>query len=199
MKRWPIVPTLIVAAAVLAMIGLGIWQLRRAEWKQGLIAQCEANRGRPPIAWPTVPPSGDSLLYRRAAGFCLEPVAWRAIAGRNLKDETGWAHIASCRTGGGEGPGMEVDIGWSKAGKPPVWRGGEVSGIIVPDREHGIRLVAERAAPGLQPSRPSDPAETPDNHLFYALQWFFFAAAAAIIYVLALRRRRRAEETKPQP
>ena len=197
MRRWPLIPSLVVAAAVLTMIGLGIWQLGRAEWKQELIARFEANRDLPATAWPSVPPADDSLLYRRATGFCLEPVAWRAIAGRNLADVTGWSHIASCRTGGGEGPGMEVDIGWSKSSKPPAWRGGEVSGIVVPDSKHRIRLVATSAAPGLQPSLPPSPSGTANNHLLYALQWFFFAAAAAVIYGLALRRRRAGESAEP--
>jgi hypothetical protein len=118
-------------------------------------------------------------------------VGWRAVAGRNLRDEPGWSHIAACRTGGAEGPGMQVVVGWSKSSAAPAWRGGPVSGIIAPDRKHRIRLVADRAAPGLEPSRPPNPAETPNNHLLYAIQWFFFAAAAAVIYALALRRRRR--------
>lgn len=194
MRRWPVIPTLIVAAAVATMIGLGIWQLRRSEWKQGLIAQYEENRARPPVAWPSVPPADDSLFYRRARGFCLQPVAWRAVAGRNLQHEAGWSHIASCRTGGAEGPGMEVDVGWSKASGSPAWKGGTVEGVIVPDSRHRIRLVADNRPAGLPPSRPPLPAETPNNHLLYALQWFFFAAAAAIIYILALRKRRARED-----
>ena len=95
---------------------------------------------------------------------------------------------------------MQVDVGWSKASKPPAWRGGEVSGLIVPDRKHVIRLVADRPAPGLAPSKQPSPADTPNNHMLYALQWFFFALAAAIIYVLALRKRQRsAAQSKPAP
>jgi cytochrome oxidase assembly protein ShyY1 len=191
MRGWPIIPTIVVAAAVVTMIALGVWQLRRSDWKEGLIAQYERNRALPAVAWPAIPPSDDSLLYRRARGFCLQPVAWRAVAGRNLHDETGWSHIASCRTGGAEGPGMEVDVGWSKASRAPAWKGGEVEGVIVPDSRHGIRLIADNGPTGLPPSRPPLPAETPNNHLLYALQWFFFAAAAAVIYVLALRKRQR--------
>jgi cytochrome oxidase assembly protein ShyY1 len=188
--RVPIVPTIVVAAAAAAMVWLGIWQLHRATWKTGLIARYETNAKLPPVAWPAVPPQDDHLLYRHAAGFCLQPVAWREIAGRNLKDEPGWSHIASCRTGGAEGPGMEVDAGWSTSPQSPQWRGGPVSGLIVPDRKHRIRLVAVTAAPGLVPSKPPSPEDMPNNHLFYAFQWFAFALAALIIYLLALRKRR---------
>lgn len=198
MMRLPVIPTILVGAAVAAMIGLGIWQIQRAGWKERLIAQYEANAKREPVAWPAVPPAGDDLLFRRATGFCLQPTAWRAIAGRNLKDEPGWAHIASCRTGA-EGPGMEVDIGWSLSSASPAWGGGAVSGLIVPDRKHRFRLVADRAAPGLVPSRPPTPDSISNNHRLYAVQWFLFAAIAAIIYALALRRRRREKIAADRP
>ena len=188
--RLPFLPTLIVAAAVAAMIGLGIWQLRRAEWKEGLIDRYQAAAKLPPVAWPAIPPEGDELLYRRAAGFCLEPVGWRSVAGRSVDDEAGWSHVAACRTGA-EGPGMQVDIGWSKSSAAPQWRGGEVSGVIAPDRQHRIRLVSSTPAPGLKQSKPPSPLNVPNNHLLYAAQWFFFAIAAAVIYLLALRRRQR--------
>jgi cytochrome oxidase assembly protein ShyY1 len=192
MKRVPLVATALAALAVAAMIGLGVWQIRRADWKTQLIATYEANRSRPPVAWPALLPKNDAgLLYRRATGFCLQPVAWREVAGRNRKGEAGWSHIASCRTGGAEGPGMEVDAGWSTAPGPPHWAGGPVSGTIVPDRRHRIRLVADQAAPGLQPSAPTAPRDVPNNHMAYAVQWFLFALTAAIIYVIALRRRQR--------
>jgi surfeit locus 1 family protein len=191
--RLPVIPTFVVAAAATAMVWLGVWQIHRAAWKKDLIARYETNAKLPPVAWPAVAPADDRLLYRRATGFCLQPVGWRETAGRNLKGEPGWSHVASCRTGGAEGPGMEVDAGWSVSPHPPSWRGGPVSGLIVPDRRHRIKLVAANAAPGLVPSATPSPRDMPNNHIFYAFQWFFFAAAALVIYFLALRRRQRGE------
>jgi surfeit locus 1 family protein len=86
---------------------------------------------------------------------------------------------------------MAVDAGWSAAPAPPQWRGGAVSGTIVTDRLHRIRLVAEEPAPGLQPSAATDPKDVPNNHMAYAVQWFLFALTAAVIYLVALRRRQR--------
>jgi surfeit locus 1 family protein len=185
-----VLPTAIVAAAVAAMIGLGVWQLHRAKWKEGLLVRYEQAARLPPIAWPVIPPKPESLYFRRAAGFCLEPVSWRAIAGRNLKDEPGWSHIAACRTGA-EGPGMQVDVGWSRSSDPPQWRGGQLEGVIAPDSKFGVRLIAAAPAPGLQPSQPPTPASIPNNHLAYAIQWFIFAVIAAIIYGIALRGRQK--------
>jgi cytochrome oxidase assembly protein ShyY1 len=190
MIRLPVIPTILVAAAAATMVWLGVWQLHRADWKLGLIARYQANAKLPPVAWPASPPADDSLLYRRATGFCLKPAEWRAVAGRNRKDEPGWAHIAACRTGA-EGPGMQVDAGWSESSASPAWGGGAVSGLIVSDREHRIRLVAESAAPGLEPSKPPSPEDMPNNHMLYAFQWLFFAIAALVIYALALRKRLR--------
>ena len=113
-RRLPILPTLIVLAAVATMIGHGVWQLHRATWKQGLHARYAAAEKMPPISWPTVPLSDAQLpLFRHATGLCLRPVGKRAMAGHNLRGETGYVHIVDCATGG-EGPGMSVELGWSK-------------------------------------------------------------------------------------
>jgi hypothetical protein len=190
-RRIPILATLLVLAAAAAMVWLGIWQLHRSAWKTKLIASFEANQHKPPVAWPAMGGGEEALLYRRANGFCVQVVGWREIAGRSLKDEPGWSHIAACRTGGLEGPGMQVDIGWSTSSKDPAWRGGPVSGLIVPDSKHKIRLIADQAAPGLQPSMKPTPEDMPNNHLAYAFQWFAFALTALVIYGFALVRRLR--------
>ncbi|WP_106640300.1 SURF1 family protein [Allosphingosinicella vermicomposti] len=198
MKRLPLLPTVIVGAAIATMIGLGIWQLQRADWKEGLIARYEAASGLPPVAWPSVPPADDDLLYRRAEGFCTEVTGWRAVAGHNANAQTGWSHIAACRTGA-EGPGMQVDMGWSRDAAAPDWTGGRVSGVIAPDSVHRIRLVSIEAAPGLVPSAAPDPGEMPNNHLSYAIQWFLFAGIAGVIYGLALRHRQKGLTAPPVP
>ena len=188
MKRLPLVPTIIVAAAFALLIGLGFWQARKAPLKDALIARYQQARTLPPIAWPTGPMVGEPPLFRRASGLCLQLVARRAVAGRNSAGESGYSHIVDCRTGV-EGPGMSVDIGWSldpAAGKG--WTGGEVRGLIVPDKERRMRLVSAVGFAGLQPSVPPSPAEIPNNHRQYAATWFALAAAAVVIYVLALRR-----------
>ena len=188
--KFPFLSAAVVAAAVAAMIGLGVWQLHRAAWKEDLLARYEQAPRLPVAAWPTVPGKPDDYYFRKAKGYCLEVAGWRAIAGRNRADEPGWSHIASCRTGA-EGPGMQVDIGWSKSSDAPAWRGGAVAGIIAPDHEYGLRLVAAEAAPGLRPSAPPSLESIPNNHMLYAIQWFLFAGIGALIYALALRKRMR--------
>ena len=197
-RRIPLLPTIFVAAAVAVMIGLGIWQLQRAQWKERLLAQYEQAQKLPPISWPTAPLRTDQLpLFRYATGVCLRPVGRRAVAGENRAGEGGYAHIVDCMTGL-EGPGMSVELGWSKDPNARFdWNGGLVSGIIAPDRRSVMRLVAATAPPGLQPSAPPSTSSISNNHRLYALQWFSFAAIALIIYVLALRQRWKKEAAKP--
>jgi cytochrome oxidase assembly protein ShyY1 len=160
---------------------------------------------------PVGAPPDETLLYRRATAFCLEPTNWRLVGGRSAAGRTGTRYLAECRTGA-EGPGFVADMGVSPDPRAtPRWRGGEVTGRIAaePPRQtlmqrlrHGSvparpMIVAERAAPGLEPSAPPA-ADAPNNSYFYAFQWFFFAAAAGLIYALALRRRQR-RELPPAP
>lgn len=191
MKRIPVLPTMLVAAAVAVMVGLGIWQLHRAQWKNDLLTRYEANTDLPPIAFPKVPtPQDERILFRRATGYCLQPASWTARSGRNRAGDAGWRHIALCRTGA-EGPGMAVDMGWSTSGDMPKdYRGGPVSGVIGSDRDHILLLVADQAAPGLMASAPPSLKDIPNNHFAYAVQWFLFAVLAVVIYILALKRSR---------
>jgi cytochrome oxidase assembly protein ShyY1 len=196
-RRIPIVASIVVAAAVAAMIGLGIWQLQRAKWKEGLLAQYNQAQKLPPIAWPTVTPPKDQLpLFRSATAVCLRPVSKRAMAGENRAGEPGYVHIVDCATGA-EGPGLNIELGWSKNPNAKMnWSGGPVSGVIAPDRKMGMRLVADGAAPGLEPSALPSPKSIPNNHRFYAVQWFAFAGIALLIYILALRKRRKERPAK---
>ena len=132
-------------------------------------------------------------MFRWATGFCLKPVSKRAVAGANRRGETGYVHIVLCSTGA-EGPGMAVELGWSRDPNARwQWAGGPVTGMIAPDREHRLRLVAASAPPGLEPSALPSLESIPNNHRLYAVQWFLFAAIALIIYVLAVRKRLRGQ------
>ena len=188
-KRLPIIPTILVAAAVSTMIGLGLWQARRAQWKNALLARYEAARTMPAIGWPTMPIQEPLPLFRKASGTCQRVASYRTRPGQNLSGEPGFLIIADCVTGA-EGPGMAVEMGWSKnpaAGRG--WGGGTVSGIIAPDRDQRMRLVVASPLQGLAASAPPSTESIPNNHLSYAFQWFFFAITALVIYGIAVRKR----------
>ena len=77
----------------------------------------------------------------------------RAVAGENKAGEPGYVQIVDCATGA-EGPGMSVEVGWSKIPNAKInWKGGPVSGIIAPGPPHahsagrGERSAGPRAEP----------------------------------------------------
>ncbi len=180
----PILPTLLVAAAVAVMIALGIWQLGRAEWKDELLRRYDdAHLLAAEVPWPRAEEEAEAALFRRSAVTCDLVLSRRSTAGTSATGAKGLAHIALCALdGGGEG---EVALGWSRDLAEPAWDGGPVAGVIAP----GPRLIAMPPQAGLEALAPPDPADLPNNHLAYAGQWFFFALTAAVIYALALRRR----------
>jgi surfeit locus 1 family protein len=212
-RRFPLVATILVVLAIAAMIGLGVWQLRRLKEKEALLAVYAANATKPPAAFAALWPIDDTALFRRTSATCLDVTGWKVAAGHAANGETGWSHIATCRTGA-EGPGIAVDMGVSQDSKPPAWTGGPVRGRLTwaPDGEPLIArmfakpaprtplIVSEQPAPGLAATAPPDPASVPNNHLAYAVQWFLFAAVAGIVYVVALRRRHaRSASDGPSP
>lgn len=202
-RRWPLIPTLLVIAAVAVMIALGVWQLQRKDEKEALIALYDRNRAMSAtVAYPELPPVPDALLFRKSSVTCLEPVRWDPRSGTDRAGKSGIRMVADCRTGA-EGPGVLVDVGIADDFTPPKWSGGSVAGTIVPGPEQPsliarltgkaaparAMLVADAPVPGLRASAVPNGADLPNNHLAYAVQWFLFAAAAAVIYILAVRRR----------
>lgn len=188
-KRLPIFGTIIVLAAVATMIGLGIWQLQRAEWKNDLLATYAAASDMPAVSYPAVPNEADTPYFRKSSVNCLAVIGWRSTSGRSATGKSGWAHIAHCRTAGAEGPGAQVVAGWSERPDDPEWEGGTVHGIIAPDSQYVVRLVASEPIAGLQKSQPPNIEDIPNNHMSYAVQWFLFGFIALIIFLIALRGR----------
>ncbi len=203
MKRLPVVATIVVAIAVLAMLALGAWQLERRGEKAALIARFAANLNQPAMAFPELAPVPPEAMFRKGRIQCLRVASWRTEAGRSAQGRSGYRHIADCVTGA-EGPGVLVDLGVSSDPAQKVaWSGGAVDGVITTEPNHASligrlftrevplrpMLVAAAPAPGLSASAPPNPADVPNNHLAYAVQWFVFAGAALLIFALALRRR----------
>ncbi|SCW74226.1 Cytochrome oxidase assembly protein ShyY1 [Sphingobium faniae] len=210
-RSLPLIPTIVVAFAVLVMIALGMWQLDRRHEKEAALALAAANPARPAVAFPTVPPVPPELLFRPSSIHCLRVVGWQTEAGRAADGSMGYRHIAQCATGA-EGPGVLVALGvGQRPDEQPQWQGGQVAGWISEEPDHrsllsrfGARalplrpmLIARAAPTALKSLAPPSVEDVPNNHLAYAVQWFFFAAVAATIYVLALRRRNKPPADSP--
>ena len=187
-RRVPVVPTLIVAAAIATMIALGVWQLGRAQWKADLIARySQAQAMSANIPWPRDKAAMEQALFRWSQFTCDRVLGIRPTAATSAAGESGVAQVAHCEVD--EGGEAEVALGWSRPTQQIALNGGRVSGIIGPGGTFGGMLHASPPAPGLEPLAPPDPSDLPNNHRAYSGQWFFFALTALVIYVLALRRR----------
>lgn len=190
MRRFPVLATLVVAAAVATMIALGLWQLRRLEQKETLIARyARVETMSAAVPWPRDPAAAQAALFRHAQVRCDRVLAQGATAGRNLAGVTGWAQTARCALdGGGE---ATVALGWTQSPAIRPWSGGQIEGLVAPGKGDSVRLIAGKPPAGMQPLARPDPRDIPNNHFAYAIQWFLFAGVAALIYVLALRKRLR--------
>jgi surfeit locus 1 family protein len=184
LRRLPLIPTLLVLAAVAYMVRLGFWQLDRAKEKDALIARATLAQAMSSDApWPRSEAELERLLYRHTRVTCERVIEIGAKAGQNQRGEPGWAHQARCAlAGGGE---ARIVLGWSRNPAKVAWQGGEIGGVIAP----GPRLVAGPAVAGLEENARPDPADLPNSHLSYAVQWFLFAGVALVIYALAVRTR----------
>jgi surfeit locus 1 family protein len=198
-KRPPVFATLVVLVAVVTMVGLGFWQLGRAEEKEAALARITSNV-RLSAAPVTRDLDLDANLLRPATVRCESASATR-LAGAG---KYGFRVIADCAAGLADP--LAVQLGTVRTpAPPPTWQGGDVSGYLAqaPDnrsllrqlfdhRPVGMMIVAAPPLAGLAANPPAGLQDIPNNHRSYAVQWFAFAAIALVIYALALRRRRRA-------
>ena len=183
-RNIPIIPTIIVAAAIAVMIALGFWQLGRMGEKEALIAQAgQSLKMSSEVEYPRDQAGIEAAMYRRTTILCASASGGTTTAGTSARGEKGMAQRVLCELA--DGTPVKVDLGFSRNPAPVEWSGGEVRGTIAP----GGRVVAAEPLAGLEPLATPDPRDLPNNHLAYAGQWFFFALTALVIYILALRRR----------
>jgi len=203
MRRLPILPTLVVGLAVATMIGLGLWQLRRAEWKEGLLATYRASRGAPDLSGVPAGASPDSIAFRHAHILCRVTSQATLTGGADAEGRPGFRNIVACRLA--DGRTIMADLGWSPVGAPPaassVGRKVEGRALLIPDEVLARRVIGEKdgnmpllavidgGTPDLKASIPPAIEMIPNNHRSYAVQWFLFAAVALVIYGLALWKR----------
>ena len=207
MKRLPVLPTIVVALAITAMIALGVWQLRRAAWKDALLADYSRAMAMPTVDLDPLLASGrplPDLSFRRALVTCdARDAAVTAQAGRSIADVSGQAYYVDCRPASSGAAGrLRINAGW--ADRPDVARRLTLSGITagrlnVVGADGPITLVSATPAPPLTVASAAPAIDAiPNNHLSYAVQWFAFALTAAVIYLLALRGRKR-PKLPPEP
>ena len=81
------------------LIGLGVWQLQRAKWKEGLLARYAAGgeASADHLADHSAERATSFRLFRHATGVCLKPVGKRAMGGENLQGEPAMCRSSTAR------------------------------------------------------------------------------------------------------
>lgn len=97
-RRIPIFSTIVVIAAALTMVGLGVWQLQRKTEKEALIARYQAAQAQTGIQF--ISPSNPEAAFTRTIQPCADPAAQMVVAGRNAMGQSGWVHVARCTISG---------------------------------------------------------------------------------------------------
>ncbi|PKB25975.1 cytochrome oxidase assembly protein ShyY1 [Novosphingobium kunmingense] len=190
LRRLPLLPTALVLIAVAVMVRLGFWQLDRMHQKDALLVLYARNQALSSEALLLADKaSREQTWFRHTTLDCKGAGMTRPMAGHNVQGQTGWAQWGKCYGPDGRTPVAEINYGWSTDPRAVAYGAGTVGGIIAPDGANGARVVSARPLPGLQPSAAPNPADMPNNHLSYAVQWFAFAATALVIYALALRKK----------
>lgn len=126
LARFPWVLTVVCAVAFMLLCGLGVWQVQRLQWKEGLIAGAEAAAERPPVPLPDLLASGESLEFRRVTVACPGLATAPYVELQSLEDgQAGVRLISACPVGGQAGAALVylVDRGFVAdviSSRPPV-------------------------------------------------------------------------------
>lgn len=200
--RLPLGATLVTLFAVPLLLALGAWQLQRAQWKADLIAEAGRARTLPPVApreWFRAMVGELSVQFRRAVVDCrpgrVKPYDLRG--GQSAAGQGGYTVLVNCGDQR-RAPDLVLAVGWAdRPGTAPLLVDATFTGTVV-ERPYGdapnrprFLVIADKPVPPLAPTRQPDPADLPNNHFSYALQWFAFAATLGVIYLVYARGWRR--------
>ena len=217
MTRRMILPLLFGLVGCAILIALGVWQLQRLAWKEGILAQISARLTDRPVPLPAAPdPARDKYLPVRVAGRFTGPGIDVLVSVK--EGGAGYRVIAAFQTE--DGRRVLIDRGFLPADQrarpriaataallgtlhwpdetdsftpPPdaargIWFARDVPAMAAQLQTEPVLIVAREATgDGITPL-PVDPRGIPNNHLNYALTWFSLAAVWAGMTGLLLWR-----------
>lgn len=196
-RGFPIVLSVVVGVCLAILIGLGVWQLQRLAWKQGILTRIAALRAASPgpIAMPLIQAAGgEDVAYTRVTVTCPGLAAAPYVELFFVRDgQAGARLISACKLTGAAYGSLLVDrgfVGDTISARPPVdpastvpvtitgvLRYPEPPGMMAPvdDIAHGhwYRRDIETMAAALKAERPAPvflAAETSTNPEWAALK-----------------------------
>jgi surfeit locus 1 family protein len=210
-----LLPAISTAIMLAILIGLGVWQLERMAWKQGLLDQIARAEAQPAIDLPDTPPAFAKI--RVAGNFRDDLWSLYGAQGRDMPQGTlmGGQLLGVLDRPSGA---VLVDLGWvPNSATHPKPGPAVVEGFIRPAEHPGLFAATDdlrgrrfytlnpeaigtalgvKLAPftlvAIGPPGVPDPSRAlprpANDHFGYALTWFSFAAILAIIFALHARR-----------
>lgn len=119
--RFPIILTILAVLLLGSLLALGVWQVQRMQWKEGLIAGAEAAAGQPPLPLEEALKLKDPE-FRRVLLTCRGLAAAPFVELQSIENsDAGVRLVSACAVEGG--PTLLVDRGFVAAeisARPPV-------------------------------------------------------------------------------
>lgn len=199
---WPLVFGI---CGMAILVSLGVWQMQRLAWKEGVLADIETRIAAPPMAVPAAPdPVADRYLPVEATGevgddFIRVLVSQRRIGagyrvispfeteGRRLLLDRGFVRVADAVPAAPAGTvRVTANLHWPDevTGATPVpdteaniWFARDVPALARALGTEPILLVAREMSEdeGALTPLPVDTSGIPNDHLSYAITWFSLA------------------------
>lgn len=202
------------------LVSLGVWQVQRLEWKEGVIAEIEARINDAPVALPAAPdPERDAYLPVEAEGRLIGDTIRVLVSQKDVG--AGYRLITALDTGGGQ---VLLDRGFVPTGQAEVetptapltvtgnlqwpqeidsftpepdlanniWFARDVPALAEALGTEEILIVARNVSGDASgvTPLPVDTSRIPNDHLQYAITWFSLAAIWLAMSSLFMRRRR---------
>lgn len=115
-RRFAVTPAVATAIGIVILIGLGIWQVQRLHWKEGLLARIAALQSAPPEPLDGVlrrAANDPDIDYVRVRATCPDIETAPYLRLYSVKDGyAGWRIIAACPLTGGAYGAILVDRGF---------------------------------------------------------------------------------------
>lgn len=219
MRRF-LFPLIIGAGGIAVLLWLGVWQLERLEWKQGVIANINAMLAEPPVPLPATPNEGDdeyrAVIFEGAAtgqeirlldsgtaagtGYRIIS-AFETVDRRRIMVDQGLLPLyADAATPFTEIVTVQGNLIWPDdvSEQPPEgdeWYARDVPAMARALETEPLMVVLSAASgydPRLQPL-PVDTRNIKNDHLEYAITWFLLAAvwlSMTVFYMARVTRRK---------
>ena len=186
------------------LIALGLWQIQRMQWKEGILAEIEARIHAPAVAVPASPdPEADRylpvkaegkftgahvdvLVSRKEIGAGVRVIeAFETLEGRRLLVDRGFIAEAARALPREEGaPEVEGNLHWPQEvdsftpkpdAKTGLWFARDLDAMAAALNTEPVLIVARHpTAEGIEPMAV-DASGIPNDHMGYAIQWFGLA------------------------